>query len=384
MQYQDTARFTPISFVRDKALALTLALVTIAFVTSLLVILGTTTDAILLIDLTLVAVLFLAFALEYRRRARFWKSIEEALESLDKTRYFDELVCEPTFLEGKIALDMARSIAEQATHEGNELRMQSHDRAQYTELWVHEVKTPLAAARLLLDKMHGEDASKLKLELERVEHLVEQALFTARSDTLVNDYVIREIVLGDAVGEACKANMRYLTSCGVAIDIHIDPQSTVVADKAWLAFILTQLIINAAKYDATTIIFEAYENDKEGPHACTVLEVRDDGCGIPRRRRSPRLRPRIYGRGRSRPRLGNRHGALPRRSHVRADGARHHARERRGRGHARAAQLSPRSPPHARIAVTSDASWFSRRSIRPSAAPIAEATKTRGGLARTV
>lgn len=292
MQYQDTARFTPISFVRDKALALMLALVTIAFVTSLLGILGTTTDAILLIDLTLVAVLLLIFVLEYRRRARFWKSIEEALESLDKTRYFDELVCEPTFLEGKIALDMARSIAEQATHEGNELRMQSHDRAQYTELWVHEVKTPLAAARLLLDKMHGEDASKLKLELERVERLVEQALFTARSDTLVNDYVIREIVLGDAVGEACKANMRYLTSCGVAIDIHIDPQTTVVADKAWLAFILTQLIINAAKYDATTITFEAYENDKEGPHACTVLEVRDDGCGIP-----AADVPRVFDRG---------------------------------------------------------------------------------------
>ena len=187
---------------------------------------------------------------------------------------------------------MARSIAEQAMREGNELRMQSHDRAQHTELWVHEVKTPLAAARLLLDKMHGEDASILKLELERVEHLVEQALFTARSDTLVNDYVIREIALGDAVGEACKANMRYLTSCGVAIDIRIDPQATVVADKAWLAFILTQLIINSAKYDATTIVFESREEGAEGPHACTTLEIRDDGCGIP-----AADVPRVFDRG---------------------------------------------------------------------------------------
>lgn len=292
MDAHDMPRFTMRAFLRDKAPILALACAVIAFVSFMLVVLGMTTDAILLIDFTLVAVLILAFILEYRRRALFWKSIGEALESLDKTRYFDEIVHEPAFLEGRIALAMARSIAEQAMREGNELRMQSHDRAQYTELWVHEVKTPLAAARLLLDKMHGEDASILKLELERVEHLVEQALFTARSDTLVNDYVIREIVLGDAVGEACKANMRYLTSCGVAIDIRIDPQTTVVADKAWLAFILTQLIINAAKYDAETITFEACENDEEGPHACTMLEVRDNGCGIP-----AADVPRVFDRG---------------------------------------------------------------------------------------
>ena len=234
MDAHDMPRFTMRAFLRDKAPILALACAVIAFVSFMLVVLGMTTDAILLIDFTLVAVLILAFILEYRRRALFWKSIGEALESLDKTRYFDEIVHEPAFLEGRIALAMARSIAEQAMREGNELRMQSHDRAQYTELWVHEVKTPLAAARLLLDKMHGEDASILKLELERVEHLVEQALFTARSDTLVNDYVIREIALGDAVGEACKANMRYLTSCGVTIDIRIDPQTTVVADKPGL------------------------------------------------------------------------------------------------------------------------------------------------------
>lgn len=292
MDAHDMPRFTMRAFLRDEVPILALTCAVIAFVSFMLVVLGMTTDAILLIDFTLVAVLILAFILEYRRRALFWKGIGEALESLDKTRYFDEIVHEPAFLEGRIALAMARSIAEQAMREGNELRMQSHDRAQYTELWVHEVKTPLAAARLLLDKMHGEDASILKLEIERVEHLVEQALFTARSDTLVNDYVIREIALGDAVGEACKANMRYLTSCGVAIDIRIDPQTTVVADKAWLAFILTQLIINAAKYDAETITFEACENDEEGPHACTMLEVRDDGCGIP-----AADVPRVFDRG---------------------------------------------------------------------------------------
>ena len=173
-----------------------------------------------------------------------------------------------------------------------ELRTQNHERAQYTELWVHEVKTPLAAAKLVLDRMHGPDVAKLKIELERIEGLVEQALFTARSDTLVNDYLIREVRLADAVGEACKSNMCYLASCGVTLNMQVDPQVTVMADRTWLAFILNQLITNAAKYDASTITFTTYEEGNEGPHACTVLELRDDGCGIP-----AADVPRVFDRG---------------------------------------------------------------------------------------
>ncbi len=277
----DTTHFMPGAFLRDKAATLAIAIAIIVFVTFMLVILGVIVDAIVLIDFVLVASVAIALALEYHRRRRFWKSIEDAMGSLDRARYFTDLVDEPNFAEGRIALEATQAIADQTATELNELRAQSHDRAQYTELWVHEVKTPLAAAKLLLSKMHGEDAGKLKLELERVENLVEQALFAARSDTLVNDYLIREIVLADVVTEACKANMRYLTARDVKIDIQMDPQTTVMADKTWLAFILSQLIVNAAKYDATTITFSVCIPDEEGPNACTMLEVRDDGCGVP-------------------------------------------------------------------------------------------------------
>lgn len=287
-----TSRFTVGAFLRDKALILVLTCAVVLFVSFMLIVLGTVADAIVLIDSTLVITVILALAVEYRRRARFWKSVADATEALDRTRHFADLIHEPTFVEGMIMLETAQTIAEQSARETRELETQGYDRAQYTELWVHEVKTPLAAARLLLDKMHGEDAGKLKLELEHLENLVEQALFAARSDTLVNDYLIREIALASAVGEACKANMRYLTSCGVSIDIRVDPRVTVVADKAWLAFILTQIIINAAKYDATTIVFESREEGVEGPHACTTLEIRDDGCGIP-----AADVPRVFDRG---------------------------------------------------------------------------------------
>ncbi len=292
MKSHDIARFTAGTFLRDKIAVVAIALLVIAFITFLLVILDVTIDAIVLIDSTLAACVVLALVLEYRRRASFWKDVETAIEALDRTRYIGDLVDEPSFSEGRLALDAMLALTQLNKDELGELRTQNHDRAQYTELWVHEVKTPLAAAKLVLDRMHGPDVAKLKIELERIEGLVEQALFAARSDTLVNDYLIREVRLADAVGEACKSNMCYLASCGVTLNMQVDPQVTVMADRTWLAFILNQLITNAAKYDASTITFTTYEEGNEGPHACTVLELRDDGCGIP-----AADVPRVFDRG---------------------------------------------------------------------------------------
>lgn len=292
MKSHDIARFTAGTFLRDKMAIVAIALLAIAFITFLLVILGVTIDAIVLIDSALAACVVLALVLEYRRRASFWKDVETAIEALDRTRYIGDLVDEPGFSEGRLALDAMLALTQLNKDELGELRTQNHERAQYTELWVHEVKTPLAAAKLVLGRMHGPDVAKLKIELERIEGLVEQALFTARSDTLVNDYLIREVRLADAVGEACKSNMCYLASCGVALNMQVDPQVTVMADRTWLAFILNQLITNAAKYDASTITFTTYEEGNEGPHACTVLELRDDGCGIP-----AADVPRVFDRG---------------------------------------------------------------------------------------
>lgn len=292
MKSHDIARFTAGTFLRDKIAVVAIALLVIAFITFLLVILGVTIDAIVLIDSTLAACVVLALVLEYRRRASFWKDVETAIEALDRTRYIGDLIDDPSFSEGRLALDAMLALTQLNKDELGELRTQNHERAQYTELWVHEVKTPLAAAKLVLDRMHGPDVAKLKIELERIEGLVEQALFAARSDTLVNDYLIREVRLADAVGEACKSNMCYLASCGVTLNMQVDPQVTVMADRTWLAFILNQLITNAAKYDASTITFTTYEEGNEGPHACTVLELRDDGCGIP-----AADVPRVFDRG---------------------------------------------------------------------------------------
>ena len=83
------------------------------------------------------------------------------------------------------------------------------------ELWIHEIKTPIAAANLMAADLHGPVATKLKGELDRIESQVEQALYYARSTSLAKDYAIRETALADAVRAACRKNARYLIESGV-------------------------------------------------------------------------------------------------------------------------------------------------------------------------
>lgn len=288
----EMTRFTLGGFLRDKAFVIVIEIAAIFLVTLMLIVLGVARDAIVLIGAILVAAFAICLILEFRRRAKFWNALLELSQAVDKVQYFNTLKLDPDFLEGKLAYEAIQSNASLAANEITDLRTQNAEHAEYIELWVHEIKTPLAAAKLLLNKMHGADEERMKLEIERLETLVQQALFAARSDSLSNDYLLREINLASLVNEACKANMRYLTSCDIAINMHVDPDITVVTDKTWMMFILSQLITNAAKYDSKTITFSALLPDHEGTNACTTLEVRDDGCGIP-----AADVPRVFNRG---------------------------------------------------------------------------------------
>ena len=55
---------------------------------------------------------------------------------------------------------------------------------EYIDLWIHEIKTPIAAAKLMASDLHGPQAAKLKGELDRIEDYVEQVLYYARSASL--------------------------------------------------------------------------------------------------------------------------------------------------------------------------------------------------------
>ena len=145
--------------------------------------------------------------------------------------------------------------------------------------------------------LHGPQAARIKGELDRIEGYVEQALYYARSTSLVQDYAIRETSLAEAVRErelaeqlgvgrnsvreALRKHARFLIERGVAPTVDVDEDVRVFADVKWLAFVIGQLVANAGKYGASTLRFSVREEGAGTSDARTVLEVADDGWGVP-------------------------------------------------------------------------------------------------------
>ena len=88
-------------------------------------------------------------------------------------------------------------------------------------------------------------------------------------------------MLAAVVREACKKNARYLIERGTLPVIEVDEDARVFADGKWLGFIIGQVLSNSAKYGATSVRFSLREADLGTKDACSMLEIADDGRGIP-------------------------------------------------------------------------------------------------------
>lgn len=158
------------------------------------------------------------------------------------------------------------------------------DAADYFTLWAHQIKTPIAAMRLMLASEDTPSARRLTSEVNRVELYVDMVLTYMRLMDGGSDYVIRETALDPLI----RASVRRFSSEFVArrLTLGYTPVDKVIlTDEKWFVFILEQLLSNALKYTRTGGIAIALENDD-------TLLISDTGIGI-----APEDLPRIFEKG---------------------------------------------------------------------------------------
>lgn len=275
------APFTPATYVRDNVIGLAAFLLVLISTVLILPVLGVNSAGVLLVADILTFVALGAGFLDYRRKAVFYHELRHLTEQLRQACVLPSLIAEPSFLDGKITYDVSCRLAQLSAEETEALRDDAAAYRRYVELWIHEIKTPIAAIKLMLANHPGPESAKVARELERIEAQVDQALYYARSTSVERDYAIREVNLAATAREACKRHGRFLIEKGCTPAFDIPENMTVLADEPWLVFILGQVIVNAAKYGATAISFTAREEEPGTSRGRTVLQVRDNGCGIP-------------------------------------------------------------------------------------------------------
>ena len=289
---EDIPRYTLGAYLRDRWANLLIGAFAIAGLCLMLPVLGIGLQACALVVLFVTSCGVTSLAVDYARRRSYYRDAIGFLGQIGAACQYASIVDEPEFLEGRVMHRSLEHIARIAERDNAAEREQARAHREYIELWIHEVKTPLSAAKLMLTSMHGTQATKLKGEMERIETQIDQALYAARSTAVTSDYLIKSVPLAGAVRSACKKNMHALVDAGVSLRIDVGEEIDVLADEPWLVFMLSQVIGNAAKYQARSITFTAHEEEPETPRGRTVLEVKDDGRGIP----SADV-PRVFERG---------------------------------------------------------------------------------------
>lgn len=157
------------------------------------------------------------------------------------------------------------------------------DSLEYYTLWVHQIKTPIAALGLVLSQMDDAASGIIRQELFKIEQYADLALRYVKLSDISSDLVIERCPLGDIVHESVKKFGVLFVYKRLSIDIPpID--EVVTSDNKWLCFIVEQVLSNALKYTPSGGIRVYMQSG--------MLVIEDSGIGI-----RPEDLPRIFAKG---------------------------------------------------------------------------------------
>lgn len=213
---------------------------------------------------------------DYYRKKSFFKNFNDTLDSLDEKYLITEMVDSPNFIEGKIFYESLYEIDKSMHEEIDVYKKSVNDFKEYIEMWIHEVKLPIASTTLILHNNKEDAPKKIKEQINRIENYVEEVLYFVRSDNAEKDYIIKYCNLEDIINPVIRRNKDSLLLKKIFLEIE-DLNHVVLTDSKWMGFIINQIISNSIKYSKENpkIKIEAKAIDDE-----VVLEIEDNGIGI--------------------------------------------------------------------------------------------------------
>jgi len=160
------------------------------------------------------------------------------------------------------------------------------DMLEYYTIWAHQIKTPIAAMRLILQSEQSGTNRELLEQLFRVEQYVEMVLQYLRSENMSSDLMIKRYSLDHIVRQAIRKYSKSFIYKKIKLN-YKSLNCQVLTDEKWLTFVIEQILSNALKYTNKGEI-SIYMDDE----LSDTLVIEDTGIGI-----EPEDLPRVFEKG---------------------------------------------------------------------------------------
>lgn len=231
--------------------------------------------------------------LDYRRQRAFFEQLRRAAEADDL--YSSGLLAEAHTEEQHLFREAWQRLHARLLDALSEEREKGRRRVRFLSQWAHQMKTPVSVIDLELQKADREGKSplveSLRQENERLAHLLQMLLNVNRLDAFESDLRAEEVDLGALVRRVINDNRRAFIAHRVFPKVEEPGAGPLVvqSDPKWLRLVIEQILSNAWKYasrpEGDGRVLVRFSRSEQG----ILLEVSDDGVGIP-----PEDLPRVF------------------------------------------------------------------------------------------
>ena len=266
-----------VSYIKDKVISIVIYLLMVVLISLILKVFNLDKSVLIVIFLILIINGTMLILVNYFRKRSYYNNILGMLDKLDKKYLVLETVLEPTTYEEEIVNNILYDINKSMIENINIQKRSINEFKDYIEMWIHEVKLPIASMVLKCHNHKEVNSNELLSIIRRLDNDIDQILYYMRSEITEKDFIISEVSLKDIVRSVSLKNKDDLLENKIELEVNIDNEC-VYTDKKWMEFILNQIISNSIKYkkekDSFIKIISNVSEDKVN------LIVYDNGIGI--------------------------------------------------------------------------------------------------------
>lgn len=275
-------------YLKDKILEIFIIILTIVASFMFMNAIDINIYSIVFIEMMFIISFLLTVILDFYKKKRYFDEFLRTFIELDEKSYITEIVERPNFAEGRILYDLLKQNSKYVNDRIASYNHKFKDYREYIETWVHEVKSPIATSKLLIENNKNIVTLSIEEEIDKIDDYIEQVLYVAKIGSVEKDYHVKKLYLKSLVMNSIKVKSKeFITKEIKPILGNLD--FYILSDSKWVEFIIGQIISNSIKYRSINPQIEFYS---EKINNKISLYIKDNGIGI-----SSNDLPKIFEKG---------------------------------------------------------------------------------------